>query len=120
MFLSLLSMHSFAATFDVKIEVDAAQPIGGLKTIWGFFGADEPNYSYMKDGKKLLGELGKIGSGPKFFRTHNLLCTGDGTPSYKWGSTNIYTEDAQGKPVYDFTIVDRIFDTYLQNGLKPY
>ena len=26
----------------------------------------------------------------------------------------------QGKPVYDWTIVDRIFDTYLQRGLKPY
>src|SRR5262249_47117074 len=38
----------------------------------------------------------------------------------KWGSTNAYTEDANGKPVYDWTIVDRIFDTYLQNGVRPY
>jgi len=29
----------------------------------------------------------------------------------KWGSTNAYTEDANGKPVYDWTIVDRIFET---------
>jgi len=26
------------------------------------------------------------------------------------GSTNAYTEDASGRPVYDWTIVDRIFD----------
>ena len=26
-----------------------------MKPIWRFFGADEPNYAYMKDGKKLLG-----------------------------------------------------------------
>jgi len=38
----------------------------------------------------------------------------------KWGSTNAYTEDAQGRAVYDWTITDRIFDTYLQRGLKPY
>src|ERR671915_545959 len=27
---------------------------------------------------------------------------------------------AQGKPVYDWTIVDRIFDSYLERGVKPY
>jgi len=49
-----------------------------------------------------------------------LLTTGDGTPALKWGSTNAYTEDAKGKPVYDWTIIDRIFDTYLQRGVRPY
>ena len=38
----------------------------------------------------------------------------------KWGSTGIYREDANGQPIYDWTIVDRIFDTYLGAGLKPY
>jgi xylan 1,4-beta-xylosidase len=38
----------------------------------------------------------------------------------KWGSTNIYTEDVNGNPIYDWKIVDRIFDTYLQRGVKPY
>ena len=48
-----------------------------------------------------------------------MLATGDGTPDFKWGSTNAYTEDAAGKPVYDWTIVDRIFDTYLQRARSP-
>ena len=64
--------------------------------------------------------LGQLGTPQVYFRTHNLLNTGDGAPALKWGSTNAYTEDAQGKPVYDWTIVDRIFDTYVQRGLKPY
>src|SRR3954464_3700715 len=114
------STNPAVTSFPVAIEVDAGQPIGELKPIWRFFGADEPNYAYMKDGKKLLGELGAIGSPQKYFRTHNLLCTGDGTPALKWGSTNVYTEDAQGRPVYDWTIVDRIFDTYRARGVKPY
>jgi len=37
----------------------------------------------------------------------------------KWGSTNAYTEDAAGHPVYDWSILDRIFDTYQQTGVKP-
>jgi xylan 1,4-beta-xylosidase len=55
-----------------------------------------------------------------YFRTHNLLNTGDGTPALKWGSTNVYSEDARGRPVYDWTVLDRIFDTYLSRGVRPY
>jgi xylan 1,4-beta-xylosidase len=109
-----------ADTIAVDVHVDLSQRKGKLKPVWRFFGADEPNFAYMKDGQKLLGELGQLRPGTVYFRTHNLLTTGDGTPALKWGSTNVYTEDAQGKPVYDWTIVDRIFDTYLQRGLKPY
>ena len=36
-------------------------------------------------------------------RIHFLLNTGDGTPAMKWGSTNVYTEDAAGNPVYTWT-----------------
>ena len=108
------------ATFPVRIEIDAAKPVGELKPIWRFFGADEPNYATMKDGKKLLGELGELRPQAVYFRAHNLLCTGDGTPALKWGSTNIYSEDAAGRPVYDWTVVDRIFDTYLARGVRPY
>ena len=109
-----------AEPFPVTIRVDAAKPKGELKPVWRFFGADEPNYATMKDGRKLLGELGELKPKQVFFRTHNLLCTGDGTPALKWGSTNAYTEDAQGNPIYDWTIVDRIFDTYLARGVRPF
>ena len=107
-------------SFPVSIRVDAAKPLGELKPIWRFFGADEPNYATMKDGKKLLGELGALKPGEVFFRAHSLLVTGDGTPALKWGSTNAYTEDAEGRPVYDWKIVDAIFDTYLARGVRPY
>jgi xylan 1,4-beta-xylosidase len=106
--------------FPVTIKVDAARPQGELVPIWRFFGADEPNYATMKDGRRLLAELGQLGPPPVYFRAHNLLTSGDGTPALKWGSTNAYTEDAQGRPVYDWRIVDRIFDTYEERGLRPY
>jgi len=106
--------------FPVTIRVDASRPIGELKPIWRFFGADEPNYATMKDGRKLIGELGALRPKQVYFRTHNLLNTGDGTPALKWGSTNVYTEDAKGRPVYDWTVLDRIFDTYIARGVRPY
>jgi xylan 1,4-beta-xylosidase len=74
----------------------------------------------MKDGRALLGELGRLSPRRVYFRTHNLLTTGDGTPALKWGSTNAYTEDAKGTPVYDWTILDRLFDTYLEHNVRPY
>jgi xylan 1,4-beta-xylosidase len=104
----------------VAVSVDVSQVVGTLPPVWRFFGADEPNYATMKDGRKLLVELGKLKKGEVFFRTHNLLNTGDGTPAFKWGSTNAYTEDRDGKPVYDWTVVDRIIDTYLERGVRPY
>jgi xylan 1,4-beta-xylosidase len=108
------------AAFPVSIKIDASRPKGELKPIWRFFGADEPNYAHMKDGRKLLAELGQLGPHQVYFRAHNLLTSGDGTPALKWGSTNAYTEDPQGKPVYDWRILDRIFDTYRERGIRPY
>jgi xylan 1,4-beta-xylosidase len=109
-----------AEGFPVTIQVDAARSLGELKPIWRMFGADEPNYATMKDGKKLLGELGALRTNDIFFRAHNLLCTGDGSPALKWGSTGMYTEDAEGKAIYSWTIIDRMFDTYLARGVRPY
>ena len=109
-----------AESFPVQIKIDASLPSGPLKPIWRFFGADEPNYAYMPQGKELLGELGELKKDEVFFRTHNLLVTGKGEHSLKWGSTDAYNEDAAGNPVYDWTIVDRIFDAYRSNGVRPY
>jgi len=109
--------------FRVTISVDAGKPAGELTPIWRFFGADEPNYAYMKDGKKLLSELGKMGAAggrQVFFRAHHLLTSGDGAYALKWGSTSAYKEDTNGSAIYDWSINDKIFDTYLERGIKPY
>ena len=106
--------------FPVNITVDAAASLGPLSRVWSYFGADEPNYATMKDGEDLLASLGALNPGHVYFRAHHLLTSGDGTPARKWGSTNIYSEDADGKAIYSYTIVDRIFDTYLKYGIRPY
>src|SRR6516162_1001215 len=109
-----------AKSFPVTIEVNAGQERGHLPPIWRFFGADEPNYAYMNDGQKLLADLGRLRPGSVYFRTHNLLTSGDGTPALKWGSTGAYGEDGQGRARYNWSIVDRIFESYLERDVRPY
>lgn len=117
--LLLASFIGVKSQSTASLEVDFNKEIAPMKPVWSWFGADEPNYAYMKDGQKLLSELSNLSKNPVYFRAHNLLTSGDGTAALKWGSTNIYTEDKNGKPVYDFTIVDRIFDSYVKRGIKP-
>lgn len=90
-----------------------------MTPIWAYFGHDEPNYTYTPNGRKLLSELAAASPVPVYMRVHNLLTTGDGQYTLKWGSTNAYTEDATGRPRYDWTIVDRIFDTYRERKMRP-
>jgi xylan 1,4-beta-xylosidase len=103
----------------VRIETDILQQQGKLEPIWAYFGYDEPNYTYMKDGKKLLSEIARFNQVPVYVRAHNMLTSGDGSAALKWGSTNAYTEDDKGNAVYNWAIVDSIFDTYIQNGMRP-
>jgi xylan 1,4-beta-xylosidase len=103
----------------VSIQVHFNQSEGPLSPIWNYFGYDEPNYTYAPNGKKLLGELAALHAAPVYVRVHNLLTSGDGSASLKWGSTNVYTEDASGHPIYSWEILDHIFDTFHSTGIKP-
>ncbi len=106
-----------ADTVSLGVHFDRTR--GPVAPIWAWFGHDEPNYTTMPNGRKLLSQLASAMPVPVHMRVHNLLTTGDGTPALKWGSTNAYTEDAQGRPVYDWTIVDSIFDTWVSRGMHP-
>src|SRR5262249_29410436 len=105
------AQRSPAPPFNIALHVDTSKVVGPSRAVWRYLGADEPNYAYATEGTKLLGEIGSLTEKP-YFRAHNMLTTGDGTPALKWGSTNAYTENATGQPIYDWTITDRIFDTY--------
>lgn len=103
----------------VSIQVHAQESIAPFAPIWNFFGADEPNFVYAPNGKKLLGELASLSPVPVYFRPHNLFTTGKGDASLKWGSTNVYTEMPDGTPVYDFKLTDQIFDALIEAHVRP-
>jgi xylan 1,4-beta-xylosidase len=115
-----LAGRNASQTEPVTIRVDTTAARGPMYPFWAWFGHDEPNYTYTPNGLKLLTELQKLSPVPVFMRVHNLLTSGDGKHALKWGSTNVYTEDAAGKPVYDWTTLDRIVDAYRARGMKPF
>lgn len=94
----------------VSINVNLARPVGAYKPISSWFGYDESNYTTMKYGRQLLNELHDLSPAPVYIRTHHLLTSGNGVPELKWSSSNVFRLDANGKPVYDFTITDQTFD----------
>ncbi len=111
--------NAFAQPVSTEITIDLNKITGPYKPIWSYFGYDEANFTTMKDGKKLLSELSHISDAPVYVRMHNLLTSGDGKADLKWSSTNAYTEDANGNPVYSWQIVDSIFDVLIKRGLRP-
>jgi len=103
----------------VTIQVDLAKTVGDYAPIYSWFGYDEANYTTMPNGTKLLHELHDLSPVPVYIRAHHLFTSGDGVAELKWSSTNVYSEDSNGKPVYDFRILDSIFDAYKAAGVKP-
>lgn len=104
----------------INISVDAANACGVQEHLWRYIGYDECNYTYIPEGKELLRKFAALGDAPYYFRTHFMFCTGNCHGTYKFGSTNIYWENENGEAVYDFTYYDKIIDTYLETGNKPF
>lgn len=107
------------AQTQVSVNVDLAKSEGPYKPIYSWFGYDESNYGAMKYGRQLLKELHDLSPAPIYIRAHHLFTSGNGVPELKWSSSNVFSLDANGKPVYDFTITDETFDAYKEAGVRP-
>jgi xylan 1,4-beta-xylosidase len=103
----------------VHIDVDLAKSSGSFTPIYSWFGYDESGYTTTKNGQALLAQLHDLSPVPVYVRAHFLLATGDGKPDLKWSSSNVYTEDANGNPIYSWTILDQIFDAYAAAHVRP-
>src|ERR1700751_3697518 len=104
----------------VSIRVDLAKPEGPYTPIYSWFGYDESNYTTMKYGKLLLTELHDLSPVPVYIRAHHLFTSGNGVAELKWSSSNVFSLDASGKPVYDWKVTDETFDEYQRAGVRPF
>ncbi|GAA1568711.1 beta-xylosidase [Kribbella karoonensis] len=104
--------HVTAAT----IDVDAAHVQGPLTRVWESFGYDEFNWTYMPTGKRLLKTFAEFSGGGYFVRPHYMYCSGSGFGIPHWSSGDVYHEDADGNPYYDFTLLDQAYDAIVRNG----
>jgi xylan 1,4-beta-xylosidase len=101
------------------VTVDLSRRIAPYAPVYAWFGYDEGNFTTMHDGKVLLRKLHDLSTVPVHIRVHHLLTSGNGVADLKWSSTGVYREDASGKPIYDFTILDGIFDEFKAAGVTP-
>jgi len=103
----------------VTVQVNAAKWTDVLEHSWNYIGYDECNYTHSPGGMELLKKFGNLEK-PYYVRAHHMLCTGILHAFYKWGSTNVYTEDRNGNPVYNYETIDLMMDIWLRNNCKPF
>lgn len=106
-------------TEKVIVEVDSSKSAGKLAHTWNYIGYDECNYTHSPGGEELIAKFGNLEK-PYYMRAHHMLCTGNLHGFYKWGSTNVYIEDENGTPTYNFDLIDEMCDIWLLNDCKPF
>jgi len=113
--LLVCSITIFAQTHTFKI--DANKTIGKNSQFWKASGTDLLYYLAEKpSGQALFQRMQKTNS-CVYLRNHYTL-TGHIREGVEVG-IEVYSEDENGKPVYDFTRVNRIFGEFVKYGLKP-
>jgi xylan 1,4-beta-xylosidase len=101
---------------DARIEVDAASAGTDLTPVWASLGYDEINWTYTPTGKRLLNTIGEFSPRAFHVRPHYVFISGTGFGLPHWGSGNVYHENEDGTPLYDFTIVDQTYDAIVGAG----
>ena len=115
----VLASRIYASPSVVSVNVDATARGKPLRHVWQYYGYDECNYTTTPDCKSLMRTVAQINPEPVYLRQHFLLNSGDGIATPKWSSTNVYTEDSSGNPVYDWRIMDGIMDAVTASGCRP-
>ena len=104
---------------DVRVTVEGGCDVGALERIWMSYGYDELNWTATPRGRANTAALREVFGGPAVVRAHNLLTSGSGRGLPHWSSGNVYHEDVQGNPVYDWSQADAAFDIWVESDMVP-
>jgi len=102
------------------ITIDCDNYLGNLNRIWASIGYDEINWTYTRRGKNLFRILKEIAETPYYIRNHNALTSSNGLSRPAWGGGNVYHEEPDGSPIYNWDILDQVYDTILEAGFYPF
>ena len=92
------------------IVVDASAPAHPLPHFWEhIFGSERAAVTMRESYRQDLKEVKKI-TGVEYIRFHALF----------HDEMGIYDEDGSGKPIYNFSYVDQVYDGLLDNGVRPF
>ncbi|HEX5236185.1 MAG TPA: glycosyl hydrolase family 39 [Silvibacterium sp.] len=106
----IFAIPAFPQQSGETISIDANAPTTPLPHFWEqMFGSGRANLAMREDYRDDLRTVKKV-TEFRYVRFHAILDDDDG----------VYSEDAQGNPVYNFSYVDQIYDGLLANGVRPY
>jgi xylan 1,4-beta-xylosidase len=106
-------------TGETTVRVDCGASLGPVRRLWTSFGFDEINWTATPAGKRHLRTIGGFAERPYYVRSHYIFNSGIGWSLPHWGAGNVYHEDAAGRPFYDFSIADQVYDAVVQAGHRP-
>ena len=101
------------------VFIDCSKKLGAVSPVWRSFGYDELNWTYTPRGKEIYREIGKLSTHPYYIRCHHTFTTGNGLSTPTRGLGNVYHISKNGRPIFDFTSLDLVIETMLQNNCKP-
>jgi len=104
---------------EVLVKVDCSKEQGELNRIWRSIGYDEINWTYTPIGKDIYRQIKELNDGPYYVRNHNAFTSGNQLSSPARGSTNCYREDEKSNGIYDWAIIDRVYDIFVEHNCKP-
>ncbi len=106
---ALLAVGFAALAQDVNVTIDATAPAQPFPHFWEqAFGSGRAILSLRESYRNDLREVKKV-TDFRYVRFHNIL----------HDEVGVYDEDAQGRPVYNFSYVDQIYDGLLSNDVRP-
>jgi len=92
------------------IQIDASARVTPLPHFWEhMFGSGRAILSLRESYRQDLRDVKKV-TGMEYIRFHAIF----------HDEVGVYDEDAQGKPVLNFSYVDQIYDGLLANGVRPF
>lgn len=99
-----------AAPIPENIVIDLTAPAHPFPHFWEhMFGSGRANLSLRAAYRDDLRAV-KQATGVEYIRFHAIFLDDMG----------VYDEDAQGKPIYNFSYVDQAYDGLLNNGVRPF
>ncbi|MBE6929098.1 MAG: hypothetical protein E7463_02360 [Ruminococcaceae bacterium] len=99
------------------INVYAGQTRSVNDRFWAASGSDELYaMAYSPEGAFLMNRMNKFGS-CRYVRNHYTLSRYD-TEGIRCGG-DVYSEDENGNPVYDFAWINGVYRKFVENGIKP-
>ena len=103
---------------NIQISVDAGEITGPLPHIWnGYLGNLCLTLSPI--GADLLERINATSTFPFYRRCWGITSSGTCNSTKSYGALNIYHEDADGNPLYDFTLFDQVFDVLVKKNIIP-